>query len=738
MRTMFAFGIIAAAAGPAIALFNPAMDAADAPRFFVPHLYDGAKGTSSAAPVPHDYDVREYVIDVKLHDVEKRISGSCKITATSSKNDLRKLQFNFGNDMSISAVKQDGKSCTYKHENDVLEITLLAPAQKDEKFAVTVFYSGKPQDGLYFTNKGVYVCSAMEEAQHWFPCYDLPNDKADRVELKVTCRDDWYVAANGVLKGEKSNPGGTKTYTWVTEKRIATYLVSISGAYKYSRFNSSWSGIPIRYYVFPEHRAAAEICFEYTPRMMNFFSNKFWRYPFDDEKYGVAEAELGYFGAMENQTCVTLNSPYVRPDHSSDHILAHELSHMWWGDCVSPGTWKDLWLNEGFGTYCDALWEEHDKGKQAFRDRMQLFANTYFAEDAHHRFPIYDPASPWSATVYQKGAWILHMLRHVLGDEKFFRAWNKYGRAHEFSHAFTYELQRAMEAEYGKSLQEFFDDWVYRAGYPIYEYDWTTSGNSVTVNICQVQEQSRLTPLFDMPIDLTITTKSSGTKVETVFVKDRHHRFKFTYGSPVTNVEFDKYGWVLCKKTNVVDVPVASFDAEPARAAVELTWKTNPGARLAGFNLYRARKAGAAEERAKLNAELIIGRSPYRYLDGDVEPGERYRYWLEVVALKGAGEVLGPVECGAGSRVRAFALEQNYPNPARDVTTIRFSLPAAAEAEVAVYDLAGRRVAATLSAACPEGENEITVNVSDLAPGVYTYRLEAGGAAAARKMVVVK
>ncbi|MEE8639004.1 MAG: hypothetical protein V3T41_01200, partial [bacterium] len=240
MRSRFTLGIIAAAAGSAIALFNPAKDTVDDPRFFVPHLYDGAKGTSDAPAVPHDYDVREYVIDVKLHDVEKKISGNCKITASSSKNDLRKVQFNFANDMNVSAVKQDGKNCTFKHANDVLEITLLTPKQKGEKFAVTVFYSGKPQDGLYFTSKGAYVCSAMEEAQHWFPCYDLPNDKADRVELKVTCRDDWYVVANGVLQGEKSNPGGTKTFTWVTTNRIATYLVSISGAYKYSRFGTSW------------------------------------------------------------------------------------------------------------------------------------------------------------------------------------------------------------------------------------------------------------------------------------------------------------------------------------------------------------------------------------------------------------------------------------------------------------------------------------------------------------------
>ncbi|HUU57557.1 MAG TPA: M1 family aminopeptidase [bacterium] len=724
---------MAASAG---ALFLPEGPPTIEERLFTPHLYDGARGSSDAPAVPHDYDVKEYVIDVKLNDVQRSISGSCKIVAMSLKDNLTKPQFNLEADMNVTSVKQGGVNCTFKHEGAVLEVTLREPVNKGVNFTVTAYYGGSPRDGLYFTNKGVYVCSAMEEAQHWFPCFDLPYDKADRVELVVTCRNDWYVAGNGVLKAEKSNPDGTKTFTWVTTHRIATYLISISGAYNYSRFGTSWNGVPINYYVFPESRAAAEICFKNVNPMMNFFSNKFWRYPFDDERYGIAQAEMGYFGGMENQTCITLNQFYVRPDRSADHVLAHELSHMWWGDCISPGSWKDLWLTEGFGTYCDALWEEHAKGKQAFYERMQAFARQYFAEDQGHRFPVYDPASPWSATVYEKGAWVMHMLRHVMGDEKFFRAWNKYGREHEYGHAFTYELQRTMEDEYGSSLQEFFDDWVYKAGYPVFEYDWTASGNAVTIDVCQVQKVTPLTPLFDMPVDLTITTQNHGTRVEKVMVKNRFHRFRFTYGSPVTNVAFDKDGWVLCKKDRVVDIPVTSFDAQPAPAAVKLSWTTGGAAAVAGFNLYREATAGDAA-RAKLNGELITGRSPYRFVDRGVEPEERYRYWLEGVALGGARETFGPVECKAGGRAYAFALAPNHPNPARGSTTVTFSLPAPGAVTLSVYDVAGRKVGVLAAPACKAGENELVVDTSALAPGVYAYRLEAGGETAARRMVVV-
>ncbi|UCH77510.1 MAG: T9SS type A sorting domain-containing protein [Candidatus Coatesbacteria bacterium] len=726
-------GLVAAAAG---ALFLPEAPPTEEERLFTPHLYDGPKGLSDAPAVPHNYDVKEYVINVTLDDVTKEISGHCAVAATSMKEGLREVQFNFENDVTVSRVTHAGQRLPFKHAGAVLTVTFPTAKARNQDFKVIVYYRGKPQDGLYFTSKGVYVTSAMEEAQHWFPCYDLPDDKADRVELTVTCRDDWYVAGNGLLTQEKNNGNGTKTFTWVTQNRIATYLISISGAYKYSRFGTRWSGIPINYYVFPEHRASAEICFEHLPQMMQFFSDKFWRYPFDDERYGIAEAEMAYFGGMENQTCISADQSYIRPNHSSDNFLAHELGHMWWGDCISPGSWKDLWLNEGHGTYCDALWEEHAKGEAAYRARMQYFASRYFAEDQQNRFPVYNPTYPWSATVYQKGAWIMHMLRYLLGEEKFFRAWNQYGRDHEFGHAFTVELQQAMEKEYGKSLQEFFDDWVYKAGYPEYEFDWTASGNDVTVKICQVQTQTPLTPLFDMPVELTITTQNNQTRVERVWVRNRFHRFRFSYGSPVTNVEFDKDGWILCKKANIIGIPVASFDGHAVRGGVKLAWRTNAGAKVAGFNLFRE---GAADDsrRLRLNDELITGRSPYAYVDRDFVPEEKYRYWLETVGLGGKRETFGPVECRAGSRAHAFALAQNFPNPARGVTTVAFTLPAAAEAKVTLYDVAGRKVR-TVDTAGREGENDLAVDVAGLAPGVYTYRLEAGGEAAARKMVVAE
>jgi len=189
---------------------------------------------------------------------------------------------------------------------------------------------------------------------------------------------------------------------------------------------------------------------------------------------------------------------------------------------------------------------------------------------------------------------------------------------------------------------------------------------------------------------------------------------------------------------NLSAISLRSFNAKTGAGAVNVSWSTAGDAEAAGFNLYRANGNYLAVKPARLNAELITGRSPYRYVDADVDPGVTYQYWLEAVSASGAGETFGPAECRAGSLPSAFALRQNYPNPGSDKTTIVFSLPTAGDATIAVYDVTGRKVVTAFDGPAAAGENILTFALSDFPAGVYTYRLEAGGAAAVRKMVVTK
>jgi len=707
--------------------------------FDEPRLAELGRGAPVRSAVTPNYDVRKYTIVMDVDDQQHTVDATTTVRLESTEAGITQVALDFTTALTVTRVTRDGTPVSYNHAGDVLTVTLDRPMGLGEIFNLAVEYNGTPGTGFHFTSTGVYTATCTDYSRNWFPCYDDPADKADEVELQITCRDDWYCAANGALVGREPAAAGRLTYHWRESYPIATYLIAITCADYYRGFNQTWNGMPVNYYVYANQAGSAPIFFEHQPDMLDCFAARFGNYPFFSEKYAVAAIQGFVWGGMENQTITHLLSSYIGPNHSGDHVLAHELSHSWWGDRVTCGTWMDLWLNEGQGTYCDALYTEYAEGDAAFRARMQYFANLYFQEDAQHRFPIYDPEELWGATVYEKGGWIMHMLRRVLGDQAFYQAWNNYGTAHAYGNAVTADLQDEFEAVYGADLGWFFDQWVYKAGYPEFKFSWSTSNNGRTVDVVidQIQTTNNLTPLFRCPVDLTFTTAGGPEHKEAVWVWDRHHTFRFTYAEAVTGMYFDREVWLLHKQTDGTGVVLDYFRAQPATPGVAVSWAAPAEAGLAGFNLYRERRGGRdAGARARVNGRLITGRSPYRFLDADAAAGDSCRYWLEAVELSGARTTYGPVDVRLPARTPTFALAQNYPNPARGRTTFRFTLPAASPVSLAIYDLAGREVWRT-EGTFPEGENDVPATLR-LAPGVYVYRLTAGGDAATRRLVMAE
>jgi hypothetical protein len=402
-------------------------------------------------------------------------------------------------------------------------------------------------------------------------------------------------------------------------------------------------------------------------------------------------------------------------------------------------TWADIWLNEGFATYSDALFHEYSQGWDAFYDRMQAFKEHYFEEDEEYRFSVYDPEYMWSATVYQKGGWVLHMLRHLLGDDDFFGGLRYYGTEHPYETAVTAELIDDMETYTGEDLGWFFDEWVYLAGYPEFKYSWTVDGgdrSQVFVVIRQIQETDDLTPVFKTYVDLTADTPS-GEETITVWVGDDNEQYNLEFSDTVNHLYFDKYGWLLCTIVDSTPVTLDYFEAEGITGGIELTWAVRESYDVTGFNLYRTRP-GTKTGSIKINAELINGESPYIYEDKGLTPGETYSYKLEAVDFGGATETFGPEAAEAGPPLPTeFALTQNAPNPVRNNTNFRFALPEPTEAELAVYDMAGRKVATVFNERLEAGEYNVPYKVS-LAPGVYVYSLTTENDTAARKLVVIR
>ncbi len=279
--------------------------------------------------------------------------------------------------------------------------------------------------------------------------------------------------------------------------------------------------------------------------MMEFYSQVFGEYPFLEEKYGTAIIPGNV--SMEHQTCTSYSSRLITGQHSYDHIIAHELAHQWWGDLISPGDWADIWLNEGFASYSEALWWENLYGPDGLRISMAEIETVYFTRHQGPDHPIYDPPSGhlFCAEEYEKAACVLHMLRFVVGDDNFWKILKKYAEDYAYSTATTEDFKDLCEQVSGADLDWFFDQWIYQAGYPVYEFGWGYSDRQQKAKVVINQTQEGFS-LFEMPIPLRIDLPS-GPVTKIVWVKEKYNSLEFAFPEKPSQVLFDPDGWILCK-----------------------------------------------------------------------------------------------------------------------------------------------------------------------------------------------
>ncbi len=309
--------------------------------------------------------------------------------------------------------------------------------------------------------------------------------------------------------------------------------------------------MPLEYFIFPHDSAKSRIDWKPTPDMIHFYAQTFGEYPFLDEKYGMAE--FGWTsGAMEHQTLTSIGYLLLTGDNRYDDVTAHELSHHWWGDAVTLKNWDNIWLNEGFASYCEALWEENQHGKNAYFDYMKNFDYGYFSGTIYApQGSIEEPAI--YATVYQKGAWVLHMLRGLLGDEIFFKSIREYYDRYKYKNAETSDLVAVFEEISGQKLDWFFDEWVYKGtGRPHYEASWkfedfagqnNSGAYSVKLRLKQVQTDR---DIYKMPVKVTVAT-DAGSQDFSIFNDTKDQTFLLTVNSKPKDVIIDRDGWLLKK-----------------------------------------------------------------------------------------------------------------------------------------------------------------------------------------------
>jgi hypothetical protein len=262
--------------------------------------------------------------------------------------------------------------------------------------------------------------------------------------------------------------------------------------------------------------------------------------------------EFSWGGAMEHSTNTSYGYQLVNGFHNYDSVIAHELSHQWWGDAVSPDAWSNVWLNEGFASYCEALWAEHVGGAAGYLNTMNSMWASGFSGS------VYNPNDLFGSTVYDKGAWVQHMLRHIVGDANFFNAMRDWYAGHDNGAANTAEYQGTQEARYGSSLDWFFQEWVYQPGQPSYEYGWTTAdqGDGTFKTYVRIH-QTQTTGLIVMPVELTALT-NSGNQSATVWNDQVDQVLSFITTDWPNDLQLDPKSWIL--KTSTTVVPLADSD----------------------------------------------------------------------------------------------------------------------------------------------------------------------------------
>jgi aminopeptidase N len=501
------------------------------------------------------FDVVYYRLMLNVSTRPSYLKGNVTITGICRLDSTRTLTLDLANQMHVDSVLIDGRARPFFQKSSSFDVNLARSYTSGEYISAVVYYEGLPiATGFgsfnFDSHAGVpwvYSLSEPYGAKDWWPCKDDPGDKADSADILVTCDSSLKVGSEGLLVSVTRHGDGTSTYHWKELYPIASYLISIALT-DYAQFSkwfrySETDSMEVLNYVLPEHYTSALQDLPRVIDMLEIFSNLFGLYPFSREKYG--HAEFGRGGAMEHQTMTSTTT-------FNENIIAHELAHQWFGDMITCRSWTDLWLNEGFAQYSTALYLERRYGLDSYRAYM----NSQFDQALITQYIVGEPDTSSvnilfaPSLVYAKGASILHMLRHVLGDSIFFRSLFTYAQdpALRYSTATTRDFQRICENVSGNNLEYFFQEWIYGEGFPIYHYSWKweSLGDSSVIILDIGQESGRTQfSFFSMPLDIRITADGKDTTFRILNDKQQQ-RFIISCKKKPSALIVDPDKWILC------------------------------------------------------------------------------------------------------------------------------------------------------------------------------------------------
>ena len=450
----------------------------------------------------------------------------------------------------------------FRNLDDKIIVKLGRTLKEGSKIEIYISYTAKPRKGFYFVGPDKYYPDKYQEAwtqgetteaRYWFPCIDHPRVKFSS-EISVIVPIGFTAISNGkLLNVEKQNE--KQKYRWYETNPHPAYLTSVVVG-KYTEIKD---GKNLYYYVPPVKKQDAARSFGHTSEIVRFFEEYLgMNYPY--EKYSQVTVQDFVYGGMENSSCTTLTLDTLHDekahiDFTSDYLISHELAHQWFGDLVTCSDWQHIWLNEGFATYCEALYWEASRGKDEFHYYVLQTADDYL-EEAKTRYTrplvtkVYKhPDDLFDRHTYEKGGCVLHMMRHLVGDKYFRRSLKTYLQRFAKGNAETDDLRKVFELETNKSLQHFFDQWIFREGHPELIIDFHHDSHNAEIRVKQLQPGEP----FEFPLELEMSFANNRKKIYTFNVWDRESVFQIPVDDEVEYFSVDPEFKIL--KTISVKAP---------------------------------------------------------------------------------------------------------------------------------------------------------------------------------------
>lgn len=537
----------------------------------------GAPLAAQYVPEPSDLDVTHYEAHVGFDLGREQLSGEVYVhlrNAGTGPMDTVRLHLR---DLAVSSVHRTTQPLVYTQAGGELAIALDAALAPGDSTVLSIVYGGRATDEGGFAWGGCFWGTPafamgvgfrapyVSMLRHWLPSHDVPWDKAS-FDLTYIVPEGYVAAGTGTLASVTHGNGSTE-YRWVEPHPTATYLVTYA-IDRYAVVKDAWRGLPLEYYVPRADSVRGVTHFATVPSMLDAFAAAYGPYPFDKAGYCITP-----IGSMEHQTMISYDASLFGTAPAST-VAAHELAHMWWGDCVTPADFREAWLSEGFATFSEAVWAGHVKGRAEYLRTAARFASTYRSqvEMAEGTFALYDfprtsPSSNYPSTIYQKGAAVLVMLREVMGDSLFFAGMRTHQARYRYGNATTREFQASMEEQYGASLDWFFTPWVFHPSYPTYRVTTIVDAGDrpFSFYLTQGQDTTRF-PLIRMPIEVWAVTKTGDTlraRVMTEAARDQEVvPFPGVMTSTLSKMLFDPLNLILKR----VQYGTVKAEAPPAPA----------------------------------------------------------------------------------------------------------------------------------------------------------------------------